>query len=61
MAAAARAPRRRKPAEKPCETCTGTGSESTAQYVGRGKARRWIGMADALCMDCLGTGIAATD
>ncbi|MGS2587911.1 hypothetical protein [Streptomyces hebeiensis] len=48
------------PAAEPakCQPCGGTGQTSVTVRVGR--KRRPVGQQDGLCLDCFGTGIAAS-
>ncbi|MFJ5175185.1 hypothetical protein ACIP68_15235 [Streptomyces griseoviridis] len=50
----------KKPQNKPCEPCKGTGEVSRTVRVGR--KRRSAGQQTGICLNCLGSGeISATD
>ncbi|MEV6423366.1 hypothetical protein [Streptomyces sp. NPDC051662] len=46
------------PAPADCGTCGGTGTVSSTVRVGR--KRRTVGHQDGFCLDCFGTGTAAS-
>ncbi|MGW6403288.1 hypothetical protein [Streptomyces sp. NPDC055134] len=49
----------RPPAATQCGPCQGTGEVPVSVRVGR--KRRVVGQQNGLCLNCLGTGEAATD